>query len=124
MGQRPSRNQGRSGDGRGGIGKSKLLWEVASRADVHVRFLAVGQQPVAADFEHLPRTGSLVVVLDDAHDAEHVAGIVAQLWQSRPEARALMATRPYGKAELDAEIWRLDRDGECQALGAQATDSR
>jgi len=98
--------------GRGGIGKSKLLWEVASRAEsagVHVRFLAVGQQPVAADFDHLPRTGSLVVVLDDAHGVDRVAGIISQLWQCRPGAKVLLATRPYGKVELDAEIWRLNQ---------------
>ncbi len=98
--------------GRGGLGKSKLLWEVASRADradVHVRFLAVGQQPTAGDFDHLPRTGSLVVVLDDAHDVDRVAGITSQLWQSRPGAKVLLATRPYGKVELDAEIWRLSQ---------------
>ena len=98
--------------GRGGLGKSKLLWEVASRAesaDVRFRFLAVGQQPVADDFNHLPREGSLVVVLDDAHDIDRVAGIVSQLWQSRPRSRVLLATRPYGMAELDAEIWRLNQ---------------
>jgi transcriptional regulator with XRE-family HTH domain len=98
--------------GRGGLGKSKLLWEVASRAesaDVHLRFLAVGQQPVVADFDHLPRTGSLVVVLDDAHSIDRVAGIISQLWQSRPGAKVLLAARPYGKVELDAEIWRLNQ---------------
>jgi transcriptional regulator with XRE-family HTH domain len=98
--------------GRGGIGKSKLLWEIAARGEsvgIHVRFLAVGQQPVAADFDLLPRTGSLVVVLDDAHGVDRVAGIVSQLWQCRPEAKVLLATRPYGKVELDAEIWRLNQ---------------
>lgn len=98
--------------GRGGLGKSKLLWEVASlaeKAGVHVRFLAVGQQPTADDFDYLPRTGSLVVVLDDAHAIDRVAGIVSQLWQARPGARVLLATRPYGRVELDAEIWRLNQ---------------
>ena len=95
--------------GRGGLGKSKLLWEVASRAesaDVHVRFLAVGQQPVAADFEHLPRTGSLVVVLDDAHAIDRVAGVIFPSsgspaggqrcsWRCGPTAR-LNSTPRYG----------------------------
>jgi transcriptional regulator with XRE-family HTH domain len=96
--------------GRGGLGKSKVLWEVASRAEsagVHLRFLAVGQQPAADDYDRLPRTGSLIVVLDDAHAVDRVAGIISQLWQSRPGVKVLLATRPYGKVELDAEIWRL-----------------
>ncbi len=97
--------------GRGGLGKSKLLWEVANRIDragVHVRFLAVGQWPVASDFDHLPRTGRLVVVLDDAHAIDRVAGIVAQLWRMHPAARVVLAMRPYGEVELDAEIWKLN----------------
>jgi transcriptional regulator with XRE-family HTH domain len=98
--------------GRGGLGKSKLLWEVASRAEttsVQVRFLSVGQQPAAADFERLPRGGSLVVALDDAHDIDRVAGIISQLWYSRPHAKIILAMRPYGKAEFDTEIWRLNQ---------------
>ena len=98
--------------GRGGLGKSKLLWEVANRTDgaaVHVRFLAVGQWPVASDFDHLPRSGRLVVVLDDAHAIDRVAGIVAQLRQTHPTARVVLATRPYGEVELDAEIWKLNQ---------------
>jgi DNA-binding transcriptional regulator YiaG len=98
--------------GRGGVGKSKLLWEVASRsaaAGIHIRFLAIGQQPVAGDFEQLPRTGSLLIVLDDAHAVEHVAGIISQLWLARPRARVLLAARPYGRTELEAELWRLNQ---------------
>jgi transcriptional regulator with XRE-family HTH domain len=98
--------------GRGGLGKSKLLWEVANRTDgaaIHVRFLAIGQQPVASDFDHLPRSGRLVVGLDDAHAIDHVAGIVAQLWQTHPTAKVVLATRPYGEVELDAEIWKLNQ---------------
>jgi len=98
--------------GRGGLGKSKVLWEVASyaaAAEIHVRFLAIGQQPVAGDFEQLPRTGSLLIVLDDAHAVEHVAGIISQLWLARPGARVLLAARPYGRTELDTELWRLNQ---------------
>jgi transcriptional regulator with XRE-family HTH domain len=98
--------------GRGGLGKSKLLWEIATRdypQETHFRFLAVGQQPAPADFNLLPRTGRLVVVLDDAHTIDRVAAIIAQLWQLRREAHVLLATRPYGETELDSEIWTLNQ---------------
>jgi transcriptional regulator with XRE-family HTH domain len=98
--------------GRGGLGKSKLLWEVSTRAypgDVHFRFLAIGQQPDPADFEVLPRTGQIIVVLDDAHAIDRVAAVVAQLWQLRPGSRVLLATRPYGEIQLDTEVWKLNQ---------------
>jgi hypothetical protein len=98
--------------GRGGLGKSKLLWEVANRSkpeEIHYRFLAVGHDPTPDDFDQLPRTGRLVVVLDDAHGIDGVAGLVAQLWKQRPEAKILMATRPYGETQLDTEVWKLNQ---------------
>jgi hypothetical protein len=97
--------------GRGGLGKSKLLWEVATRAyseEIHFRFLAVGHYPSPTDFDALPRTGRLIVVLDDAHGTDGVAGLAAQLWHQRPKAKLLMATRPYGETQLDAEVWKLN----------------
>lgn len=96
--------------GRGGLGKSKLLWEVASRtydSEVHFRFLAVDQTPTPSDFDSLPRSGSLVVVVDDAHVVERVAGVAAQLWHHRPNAKLLLSTRPSGAIALENEISRL-----------------
>jgi DNA-binding XRE family transcriptional regulator len=96
--------------GRGGLGKSKILREVASRTyddGLHFRFLAVDQTPAPADFDSLPRSGSLVVVIDDAHRVDNIAGIAAQLWQHRPNAKLLLATRPYGATVLESEVWKL-----------------
>jgi transcriptional regulator with XRE-family HTH domain len=98
--------------GRGGLGKSKLLWEVATRTypeRIYFRFLAVGHYPAPDDFDALPRTGRLVVVLDDAHGIDGVAGLAAQLWQQRPNAKILMAARPYGETQLDTEVWKLNQ---------------
>jgi len=98
--------------GRGGLGKSKLLREVATRSyatELHFRFLAVDQAPTPNDFDSLPRTGDLVVVIDDAHGVDGVAGIAAQLWMQRPRAKLLLATRPYGETMLDAEVWKLNQ---------------
>lgn len=98
--------------GRGGLGKSKLLWEVATRhyeSEVYFRFLSVGQQPTPSDFEVLPRSGQLIVVLDDAHAVDRLAGIVSQLWQFRSDALVLLASRPYGETQLQAEVWALNQ---------------
>lgn len=98
--------------GRGGLGKSKLLREAATKQydpEVHFRFLAVDQTPAPADFDSLPRAGGLVVVIDDAHSVEGIAGIGAQLWQHRPNAKLLLATRPYGTTVLDTEVWKLNQ---------------
>jgi transcriptional regulator with XRE-family HTH domain len=98
--------------GRGGLGKSKVLYEVArvESADdpVQFRFLDVQQQPSQENFDLLPLEGKLVVVIDDAHDVENVAAIAAQLRTLRPSAKLLLATRPYGETRLDADVWRLN----------------
>jgi len=96
--------------GRGGLGKSKFLWEVATSdydREMHFRFLGVDQVPGPADFDSLPRSGGLVVVVDDAQGIEGIAGIAAQLAQQRPDAKLLLSTRPSGEAMLDSEIWKL-----------------
>jgi len=98
--------------GRRGLGKSKLLRDVATRphaSELHFRFLAVDQAPTPNDFDSLPRTGDLVVVVDDVHGVDGVAGIAAQLWMQRPRAKLLLATRPYGETMLDAEVWKLNQ---------------
>ena len=98
--------------GRGGLGKSKLLYEVArdesADAPVQFRFLDVQQQPSQEGFDLLPLEGKLVVVIDDAHDIENVAAIAAQLRAQRPAAKLLLATRPYGETRIDADVWRLN----------------
>lgn len=95
--------------GRSGLGKSKLLHDLAAAAevDVDVRFLAIGQTPTPSDFDLLPSGRPLLVVLDDAHNIDGIAALAAQLQQHRPGARLLLASRPYGKAALDREIWQL-----------------
>jgi hypothetical protein len=95
--------------GRGGLGKSKLLHDLATRAEVSVdvRFLAIGQAPSPSDFNLLPSGRPLLVVVDDAHNLDAIAALAAQLHHHRPAARLLLAARPYGAAALDAEIWRL-----------------
>jgi transcriptional regulator with XRE-family HTH domain len=98
--------------GRGGLGKSKLLFEVAARTydqPVNFRFLAVGHTPMPESFDALPNDGRLVVVIDDAHNVDAIAGIAAQLRLRRQTVKLLLATRPYGETLLDTEIWKLNQ---------------
>ena len=75
--------------GRGGLGKSKLLHDLAAaaEADVDVRFLAVGQTPAPSGFDLLPTGRPLLVVLDDAHNIDGIAALAAQLQHHRQGAR-------------------------------------
>jgi transcriptional regulator with XRE-family HTH domain len=84
--------------GRGGIGKSRVLLDVTARlqnAGTEVRFLATGAPVGPADAELLPR-GEVLVVVDDAHDRSDLAFLLGSVYRARPEARILLALRPYG----------------------------
>lgn len=103
---------------RGGVGKSKLLWEVATRnydSEMHFRFASIDQSITPRDFEMLPRSGTVIVVIDDEDNVEHVAGIASQLWKQRPNSKVLVAIRPDSETILDEQIWMLGRIPEQQA---------
>jgi hypothetical protein len=94
--------------GRGGVGKSKLLWELATQrydTEVHFRFVSIDQSTTPRDFEMLPRSGTVVVVVDDECNVEHVARIASQLWKQQPDAETV----------LNAQIWKLGRMPDQQA---------
>ncbi|WP_405541011.1 helix-turn-helix domain-containing protein [Streptomyces phaeochromogenes] len=86
--------------GAAGAGKSRLLKAVCKRLEqdtpVTVR-VAPREMPPPEAFELLPATGDLLVMIDDAQ--EYGAGLrsfIAHVRRHRPEAKILMATRPYG----------------------------
>jgi predicted transcriptional regulator len=111
-------------DGRGGIGKSRLLRAFADAAATEhgylVRFLdrSVSVQP--GGVEVLPSADRLLVIVDDAHESPGVATTVAGIRRARPTAKILLATRPYGLDHLlrdlraaglhriDVPHWRLE----------------
>jgi transcriptional regulator with XRE-family HTH domain len=98
--------------GRGGLGKSKVLYELTTRTRspaLEFRFLGIGQIATPDSFEALPRHDHLVVVIDDAPGVDGIAGLAAQLWQHRPSAKLLLATRPHGVTVVETETWRLNQ---------------
>ncbi|MGW6879495.1 hypothetical protein ACWGEU_04405 [Streptomyces goshikiensis] len=90
--------------GRGGAGKTKIvtalceaLRDAAPAVEVRVlgRDLAIG--PGA--FKELPSTGSLLVIVDDAHDDTLPLGeIISGVRSANGSANVLLSLRPYGKA--------------------------
>lgn len=93
--------------GRGGIGKTRLLRQLAldaSARGVEVRLLAAGAELGSASTDLLPRSGSLLVIVDDAHDRTDTHGIVQRVLRERPNARILISLRPYAKQSLQGAL--------------------
>jgi transcriptional regulator with XRE-family HTH domain len=89
--------------GRGGIGKTRLLREVAEMCPglgVTVRFAETGDGLAAESLESLPSTEPLLIVVDDAHDHEQLRRLLMRLRRSRPASKLLLATRPHGTAAV------------------------
>ena len=96
--------------GRGGIGKSRLLIEMARTETAReVRFAAKGG--IAPDsFELLP-TGAPIVVIDDAMDPEaHFNAVVAGVRQARPDATVLLSVRPNAAEAMQASLGLAEVD--------------
>ena len=96
--------------GAGGIGKSKILWEVARHAqaqDVTVRFLRPGGQYKTSDRELLPTEMPLLVVIDDAHERDDVKVVLSDVLAARPDASILIALRPYATTLLATDLQQL-----------------
>ncbi|MGH3829755.1 MAG: helix-turn-helix domain-containing protein [Pseudonocardiaceae bacterium] len=93
--------------GRGGTGKSKMLYELGQRLagnKMNVRFLE--RDPVIDHraFEQLP-AGRLLVVLDDAHDEDAPIGkVVTGVLNTNPDARVLLALRPDGEVRSRRQL--------------------
>ncbi|WP_410676908.1 helix-turn-helix domain-containing protein [Amycolatopsis sp. cmx-4-68] len=94
--------------GRGGIGKTRLLRaateEFGRTRSATVRFLATGVSVAPKDFEVLPPDQGLVVVIDDAHDRSDVGTLIAGIRRFRPDAKVLLASRPYGLPQLHSDL--------------------
>ncbi|WP_146080255.1 helix-turn-helix domain-containing protein [Pseudoclavibacter sp. RFBG4] len=86
--------------GRGGIGKTRLLVELArTESDREIRFASRG--PITPDmFEMLP-SGAPVIVLDDALSLDtNVMSLVSGIRNARPDANIVFSVRPKAEPEL------------------------
>ena len=122
--------------GRGGIGKTRLLRDVALSAEQlgwDVRFLDRSAQVLSQDCDLLPNRPRLLVVVDDAHEQSDLARLLSGLRSKRPYAKALLAIRPHGLTPIIDElrhvgihsstlpIWKLDdlQLSEAKALASE-----
>lgn len=94
--------------GAGGVGKTRLLKALADAAPsgAQVRILPGDVQVTAADFELLPHSGNLTVVIDDAHEFNEIISTIASIWRRNRDAKVVLATRPYGLRTLHEGLAR------------------
>lgn len=96
--------------GVGGIGKSKLLWEVARAADaqnVTVRCLKLDAEYKRNDPELLPADKPLLVIIDDAHERDDLKVVLRDIFKTRSDATVLLALRPYATTLLAADLRQI-----------------
>jgi hypothetical protein len=91
--------------GRGGIGKTRVLRELA---DVHKSsrtvLFADDQIPLTAEsVEELPWTGPLVIV-DDAHRRDDLGALISAATQRQNHLTLVLATRPHRADELRSRL--------------------
>jgi transcriptional regulator with XRE-family HTH domain len=96
--------------GPGGSGKTKVLTEVCTRAireGIAVRILEPDSDLEPESFEQLPNSGSLLVVVDDAHDEDVPLGrLIAGVQKANPQANVLVSLRRYGLPRVRQELRR------------------
>jgi transcriptional regulator with XRE-family HTH domain len=92
--------------GAGGTGKSRLLRQFADETSrpgadrAAVRFAAADIPVMPAEFEQLPATDPLAVVVEDAHNRTDTAAIVRGVLRRNPDAKTVISVRPYARADL------------------------
>ncbi len=93
--------------GRGGLGKTRLLREVARALEserVAVRFLERSTDLRPEHFETLPSQTGLLVVVDDAHERDDIGALLTGVARQRPGAKILLSLRPHGMATLARDL--------------------
>ncbi|WP_330299650.1 P-loop NTPase [Streptomyces sp. NBC_00503] len=88
--------------GRGGVGKTKILTALCealhdAEPAVEVRVLGTDSDISSGVFRELPSEGSLLVIVDDAHnDTLPLDRIVSGVRNANSSANVLLSLRPYG----------------------------
>ena len=103
-------------EGRGGIGKSKLLLafdEQFKSTHPGTKLLFVSDEvPTLGGeaFDELPTNVPCVIVVDDAHRREDMGALLATICRRLPNVKAILTTRPHAVARLRVEAQQVGFD--------------
>ncbi|WP_329620023.1 ATP-binding protein [Streptomyces sp. NBC_01255] len=98
--------------GRGGVGKTKIVTALCeslrdAEPALEVRVLGTDSDISSGVFRELPSEGSLLVIVDDAHnDALPLERIVSGVRNANRSANVLLCLRPYGMAHVRRALGR------------------
>lgn len=109
--------------GQGGMGKSRLLKELSVRASSKTdTFILASSGLIGANqFELLPPSGKIAVIIDDAHDRAELAQIVRDVWKRNQNAAIFLGLRTFAREKIlndlesaqsiPAEVCEVELDG-------------
>jgi hypothetical protein len=98
--------------GRGGLGKTKVLYAFARAAEdagVRVRFAVSGVPLTAAALDEL-EPGPGLVVVDDAHQRDDLPALLAAARRPHAPLQLVLAIRPYARDGIHAALSRAGFD--------------
>lgn len=110
----------------GGMGKSRLLREVAEQMAKNepgttVRFLVPTEDVRSVDLESLGSRPKVLIV-DDAHDRDGLALLLSYAADPATHTRLLLASRPYGVERIQREAAVQGVESEVQRLAPLTRD--
>lgn len=101
-------------EGPSGSGKTRVLLGLADSFEedpiIVVRFLDPGTELAPTDYESLPSTPRLLLVVEDAHKRTDIAALVRGVLGQQPDARFLFATRNQNRREVEDQLRSVGRE--------------
>ncbi|MDG6251269.1 DUF4062 domain-containing protein, partial [Methanocalculus sp.] len=96
--------------GRGGIGKSKILFEfykkIIDESEYKLWFLRDNAQFTADSFRQIPKNKRNVIIVDDAHRQNNLADLLNIISDNRQNIKLILSSRNYGVNYLKSQAIR------------------
>ena len=101
--------------GRGGIGKSKILFEFYSQfigfdREYELKFLRENTQITNDSLRQLSKRKKYIIVIDDAHRISDLSPILALTSQYPENIKLILSCRPYGVNYIKSQLNRFNFD--------------